>query len=517
MRIMKAAIWIAVLHFFAVPAQAQNWTLVWSDEFNGVAGDGPDPNSWTYDIGTGFGTGEIEHTTDSRDNSYIDGNGNLVIKAIRDDTGSITSARIKTKDLVQIQFGRIEARIKLPYSQGMWPAFWMLGNNIDQVSWPACGEIDIMENIGRTPSTAYGTIHGPQYANQGLGRSYTLPDGQQFQDDYHVFGMVWSPYQIQFYVDDVVYGTLSRSSLMYGAPWPFYDHAFFIIFDLAVGGPWAGPPDDTTVWPQYMYIDYVRAYQWTPGPLPPANLSATAVSNSQIQLAWDPSATDGVSYNVYRGQTPDFVPDLTTVIATDVTAAAFSDAELSANTSYYYLVTASGQQSAESDPTNEAGDTTLVSETSGGPIRIDAGGYGVDDFVGDTDATGGSTNAFTVEIDTSAVSDPAPQHVYQTERWGPSTYTIATLTPGASYLVRLHLCETTFSPPNRRTFNVTINGAPVLTEFDIYAAAGGLNKAVVPEFAVTADDNGQLTVKFLQGTQGTNHNPSVRGIEVIPQ
>jgi hypothetical protein len=306
---------------------------------------------------------------------------------------------------------------------------------------------------------------------------------------------------------------------MYGAPWPFYDHPFYIIFDLAVGGSWAGPPDQTTVWPQYMYIDYVRAYQMTPGPDAPLNLSAMAVSNSQIQLAWDASLTDGVSYNIYRGDAPDFVPDLTTLIATDVTSMAFTDAELSANTSYFYLVTATGQQSAESDLSNEASDTTLTSETSGGPIWIDVGGYGVENFIGDTDEISGNhnTNAFTVPIDTSAVSNPAPQHVYQTERWGPSTYTIATLTPGGSYRVRLHLCETTFSPPSRRTFNVRINGEPVLTEYDIYAEAGGLNTAVVPEFTVTADDGGQLTVEFAQGTQGTNQNPSVRGIEVIPQ
>src|SRR5262249_19418558 len=240
---------------------------------NGDAGSAPDPTTWTYDIGTGFGTGEIEHTTDSRDNSYLDGNGNLVIKAIRDDTGYITSARIKTKALFEVQYGRIEARMKLPYSQGMWPAFWMLGNNFDVVGWPRCGEIDIMENIGRTPSTAYGTLHGVQYANLGLGGSYTLPNGQQLHDDYHLFGIIWSPYQIQFYIDDTVYATLSRSSLMNGAQWPFYDHPFFIIFDLAVGGPWAGNPDATTVWPQYMYVDYVRAYQWTPGPAAATNLA----------------------------------------------------------------------------------------------------------------------------------------------------------------------------------------------------------------------------------------------------
>jgi beta-glucanase (GH16 family) len=509
------AIWMLALLTLSAPAPAyaQNWVLVWSDEFDGAAGTGPDPANWTYDIGTGFGTGEIEHTTDSRDNSFIDGNGNLVIKAIKDQSGLITSARIKTKRLFEIRYGRIEARIKLPYSQGMWPAFWMLGNNIDAVSWPRCGEIDIMENIGRTPSTTYGTIHGPQYANQGLGRSYTLPDGQQLHDDYHIFGTRWSPYQIEFYMDDVVYATLARSSLMYGAEWPFYDHPFFLIFDLAVGGPWAGNPDTTTVWPQLMSIDYVRAYQWTPGPAAPGNLTAAAISNSQIQLNWDASATDGVGYNVYRGTDPNFLADITSLIATDVTLPAFSDVELTANTAYFYQVTATGSQSAESDPGGPAGDTTLISETNGGAILIDAGGYGVENFAGDVDFAGGNTNAFTSPIDTSGVTDPAPEHVYQTERWGASTYTIATLTPGASYRLRLHFCETSFNAANQRTFNVAVNGERLLTEFDVFAAAGGKNKAVVREFSVSADDGGQLMIQFLPGS---HNNPSIRGIELIP-
>jgi hypothetical protein len=395
----------------------------------------------------------------------------------------------------------------------MWPAFWMLGNNIDTVHWPVCGEIDIMENIGRTPSTVYGTIHGDGYARQGLGRSYTLPGGQQLHDDYHVFGAVWSPFLVQFYIDGIVYATLTRASLMYDAGWRFYDHPFFIIFDLAVGGPWAGNPDVTTVWPQFMTIDYVRAYQWTPGPGAPVNLTASAVSNSQIQLNWQASGTPGVAYNVYRSPTSGFTPDLTSVIATDVSSTSFLDTELGAMTAYFYRVTATAQQSAESDPSNEAGDTTPLFGTSGGPIRINAGGYGVENFAGDVDFAGGRVNASTSPIDTSVVTNPAPQQVYQTERWGPSTYTVSTLTPGANYTLRLHFCEPVFNGPNQRTFHVRINANQVLTDFDIFAAAGAKNKAVVQEFTVNADDSGQLVIEFLTGT---HNNPSVRGLELIP-
>ena len=509
----RLGLWVLVVLAFSLRLRAQNWVLVWSDEFDGPAGSGPDPNNWTYDIGTGFGTGEIEHMTDSRDNSYLDGNGNLVIKAIKEAGGRITSARIKTKALFEIQYGKIEARIQLPYSQGMWPAFWMLGNNIDTVHWPTCGEIDIMENIGRTPSTVYGTIHADGYANQGLGLSYTLPGGQQLHDAYHIFGVVWSPYLLQFYIDDIVYASFTPASLMYGAGWRFQDHPFFIIFDLAVGGPWAGNPDSTTVWPQTMTIDYVRAYQWTPGPDAPSNLSATAISNSQIQLNWQASGTPGVTYNVYRSTMPGFRPDLTSLIVTGVTSANFRDVELSPNSTYYYLVTATEQQSAESDATNQGSDTTPLWGTSGGPILIDTGGYGEDSFSGDLDFSGGNTNAFTSPIDTSAVTNPAPQQVYQTERWGPSTYTIPTLTPGGAYTLRLHFCETVFNGPNQRTFHVNVNGNQVLTDFDIYTAAGGKNKAVVEEFNVSGDDNGQLLIEFLRGA---HNNPSIRGIELIP-
>jgi hypothetical protein len=182
-------------------------------------------------------------------------------------------------------------------------------------------------------------------------------------------------------------------------------------------------------------------------------------------------------------------------------------------TAYFYRVTATAQQSAESDPSNEAGDTTPLFGTSGGPIRINAGGYGVENFAGDVDFAGGRVNASTSPIDTSVVTNPAPQQVYQTERWGPSTYTVSTLTPGANYTLRLHFCEPVFNGPNQRTFHVRINANQVLTDFDIFAAAGAKNKAVVQEFTVNADDSGQLVIEFLTGT---HNNPSVRGLELIP-
>jgi beta-glucanase (GH16 family) len=244
----------------AAPARAQTtWTLAWSDEFSGPAGSSPDPTKWTYDIGAGgWGNNELEYYTNSRNNSYIDGQGNLVIKAIKQRYrgSAYTSARLKTQGLFSQAYGKFEARIKIPYGQGLWPAFWMLGNNINTVGWPTCGEIDIMENIGKEPGTVHGSLHGPGY---DFSAPYTLAAGQQFASNYHVFDVEWDPTQIRWYVDGILYETVSASNLAASQNWVF-NQPVFIILNVAVGGNWPGSPDKTTVFPQYMYVDYVRAY-----------------------------------------------------------------------------------------------------------------------------------------------------------------------------------------------------------------------------------------------------------------
>src|ERR1039458_7903310 len=191
----------------AVLAQTTSgWKLVWSDEFNGPSGSAPDLSKWTYDLGGGgWGNGEAETYTSSPQNVFQDGKGNLVIRAIRDSSGNYTSARLQTgspqasthtADL-SWQYGRIVARIKLPFGQGVWPAFWMLGENIGAVGWPTCGELDIMENFGtfnNNVSVNNGTAHGPAYSGgSGIGESYALPFGEKVADDYHVYTIEWSP------------------------------------------------------------------------------------------------------------------------------------------------------------------------------------------------------------------------------------------------------------------------------------------------------------------------------------
>jgi len=250
------------------PPSVPQWTLVWSDEFSGPNGSAPDSTKWGYDVGgNGWGNDELEYYTSRTQNAYVQ-DGNLVIQALKETyTGSdgvtrnYTSARLLTANLFSQAYGRFEARIKTPYGQGMWPAFWMLGNNIGQVGWPQCGEIDIMENIGKEPSMIHGSIHGPGYTGgTGVSNSYTLPSGAQFADDFHVFAVEWEPNVVRFYVDSNLYATDTASSLPAGSTWAF-DHPFFIILNVAVGGDWPGAPDSTTVFPQQMLVDYVRVYQ----------------------------------------------------------------------------------------------------------------------------------------------------------------------------------------------------------------------------------------------------------------
>ncbi len=243
------------------------WTLIWSDEFNGPNGSSPDPTHWTFDSGgNGWGNHELEYYTRRLENAHIQ-DGSLALTALAETytgtdgvTRPYTSARLKTEGEFAAAYGRFEARIKIPSGQGMWPAFWMLGNNLGTVSWPACGEVDIMENIGKEPSTIHATIHGPGYSGaNGIGSPYSLPSGK-FSDDYHLFAVEWEPKVIRFYVDRHLYATRTPADLPAGASW-VYDHPFFIILNVAVGGAWPGNPDPTTVFPQTMLVDYVRVYQ----------------------------------------------------------------------------------------------------------------------------------------------------------------------------------------------------------------------------------------------------------------
>lgn len=252
------------------------WKLVWHDEFTGRIGSRPRGTRWTYDIGNeGWGNKELEVYTDHRENAHIvadpDAGGGkaLAITALRTAAGGYTSARLKTQDRCEWTYGRFEGRIKIPGSpgcsvascQGVWPAFWLLGNDIETKNWPRCGEIDIMEWIGSEPGKLHATLHGPGYCgDKGLHGVVALPARRRYHGEYHVFAVEWSASVIQWFLDGVLYHTVARADLPAGKKWVF-DHPFFLIINLAIGGSWPGYPTDATLFPQSLHVDYIRVYE----------------------------------------------------------------------------------------------------------------------------------------------------------------------------------------------------------------------------------------------------------------
>jgi beta-glucanase (GH16 family) len=292
---LLAALCASALTVSSVAAQTDTahskWRLVWSDEFDGPDGSAPDPRKWTYDIGVdddGWGNKELEYYTNSPRNGVVRG-GNLVITAVKEKytgpnvqpkgpdenqpagsgtagqgtvTRDYTSARLKSQGLFSQTYGRFEARIKIPHGQGIWPAFWMLGDDIDRVGWPRSGEIDIMENVGKEPSKVHGSIHGPGPSGSStddMTATYALPTREAFSDAFHIFAVEWEPKVVRFYVDGNLYETATPAGLPQRTGWVF-DHPFFVLLNLAVGGDWPGSPDDSTQFPQRMLVDYVRVY-----------------------------------------------------------------------------------------------------------------------------------------------------------------------------------------------------------------------------------------------------------------
>jgi len=236
------------------------WELVWSDEFEGPAGQLPDAGNWRFDIGTDWGNAQLEYDTDRPENASLDGSGNLAITARQESYqgSAYTSARITTKDLYEPQGGLIEARIRLPSGKGIWPAFWLLGANIDTVPWPGCGEIDIMEFRGQEPSIVLGSLHGPGYSGSNPITSEYFFENGRFDTGFHVYSVEWKENSVNWFVDGVRYRTVNRDEVP--GEW-VYDHPFYIILNVAVGGNFVGFPGPDTVFPQTMLVDWVRVYE----------------------------------------------------------------------------------------------------------------------------------------------------------------------------------------------------------------------------------------------------------------
>jgi len=298
--------WLA----FANISAAQAWTQAWSDEFNGPANSAIDSANWTYDTGSLMVNNEVEYycapgsstppCVAGTPNAYIDGSGHLVIQAIKISSsvapysGSWTSARLKTINLQNFQYGRLESSMELPVGAGIWPAYWALGNNINSVNWPTSGEIDFMENVpasgGLGPTAIRSTIHGGNSSSScycggnGIGAPYTFPSNDPNGTDvttFHTYGGIWSPNMVQFYVDDPtkIFFVVTASDIPSGQTWDF-NHPFFLLLNLAVGGTgsWPGPPDGNTPNPAVMTVDYVRWYK-------PLTLAGPTMTASPISLS----------------------------------------------------------------------------------------------------------------------------------------------------------------------------------------------------------------------------------------
>lgn len=268
---------LAALSICTLPAAAsppKGYTLTWSDEFHGPVGSPPDKAHWGYDTGdNGWGNNELQNYVSDTQHAQIvadpaatDGRALQILATYNGQGlthGNFESVRLVSRDKVTAHCGYIEARLHLPAGQGIWPAFWMLGADISTpgVGWPQCGEIDIMENKGREPSVNHSSLHGPGYSGGSpLTATYALPNGQKFGDGYHTFGLLWTASTLTFSVDGHPFETRTPADLPPGKEWAF-DHSFFFLLNVAVGGYFGGDPDATTVFPQKLRVDYVRVYK----------------------------------------------------------------------------------------------------------------------------------------------------------------------------------------------------------------------------------------------------------------
>ena len=342
----------------------QSYKLVWSDEFNGSS---LDRSKWSFEIGNGtngWGNSELEYYT-NRTQNCSEQNGILNITALKENYNgyNYTSARIKTQGRFSFKYGKVEAKMKLPFGQGMWPAFWMLGDNISQVGWPKCGEIDIMEMIGGQGRE--NTVHGSAHWGGDYTRKYSLSSGT-FADSFHVYDITWTPSQIAWLVDGITYATLDITPSSLSA----FQNNFFIILNLAVGGTWPGSPDNSTVFPQSLQVDYVRVYQDTsafPGVSivsPPNN--SEFQPNSNITLKADASVQSGNITKV------EFYQDAMKIGETFVSPYSMTwNNVLSGNYKIFCTVYTSTGRSSTSEPLNiNVSGNAVTSPYGGTPANI---------------------------------------------------------------------------------------------------------------------------------------------------
>jgi beta-glucanase (GH16 family) len=411
------------------------------------------------------------------------------------------------------QHGRIEFIAKLPQGLGYWPALWMLGTNITSVSWPACGEIDVMENKQSLGNQVQGTLHYSDANTNHLSQTqlYALPNGGSVTN-FHTYAIEWTTNSIKWLVDSNLAQTWTSWSSATG-PYPApYNAPFFLVMNVAVGGNYLGNPTDAqinagTVFPGEMQVDWVRVYDDVPASGPPFAPTGVNIGQGQAKafLTWDASSSGATGYNIKRATISGGPYTVVGSAATN----GYTDSGVSTCSTYYYVISATN---SFGESTNSAQSTVNLGAYA---TAVNSGGSASAQFSADTNFAGtvsGGTQAtpVTTTIDTSTVTSPAPQDVYQSERYGNFTYTFTNLTAGLNYKLRLHFAEFYWTAVGQRRFNVLINGTQVLSNFDIIAAAGAANKANIQEFNATPN-SGQIAIQYVKVTD----NAKSSGIELL--
>ena len=529
-------IFVALCFLSASSLHAQ-WVQNWGDDFNGNANTSYNHNLWTNEVkdntGNVWGDGTIQSTSDSLSNVYLDGNGNLIIAMTYNaNPGSgqtnYTSARLKSLPTTGLgPYGQIDFVAQNPSAVGMGAAIWGLGaSNNTGTPWPWCGELDMMELQAANNQHNGSTVHGGQtdgqtyYEYGGISSSVNLTGSTTFDNSFHQFTTQWAPYHLQYFLDGVLYGDLHHYNLGATDQWST-NKPYQLILSSGIGGN-GGTPNGQG-FPSNLTIQYVHYNTWSAGaPAPVTNLQVTGTTSNSTSLSWTASTTSGVLYNIYASTTEGTAPSDSDLVIEGVTGTSYTDTGLQPNTTYYYTVVSSnwGGESTASNATI----TTLAPGNSTG-IQLSAGGYAFGTFKTSSFVLGGATNyhwqtgppAGLTTVDPSGVTNPAPQEVYNTERWGSAAWTITGLNPLAGYTVRLHFVEFANNAAGARNFNVAINSQQVLTNFDIFAAAGAEYKAVVKEFYTQADENGIIEIETTKGTStASDLNPTINAIEVLP-
>jgi len=531
-----------LLCFAGTSSLRAQWTQVWGGTFSGSANTTYNHSEWWNNVqqntGNIWGDGTIQSTSDSLQNVYLDGNGDLVIAMTYNASpGSgqtaYTSARL-TSTYAAGPYGKIDARIQNPLATGMGAAFWALGadaypantepgssnpSTSGGVPWPWCGELDMMEIQSVTDQHNGATIHGGEtdsqtyYEYSGISAVVNLTGSTTFDNSFHVFTTQWSPYQLEYFLDGTPYGTVNLADTGATDQWEMNQPINFILSS-GVGGN-GGTPNGTG-FPSNLVVNYVDYSVWSGGqPNPATNLTASETNSNAVTLNWDASSTSGVTYDIYASTTPGTTPSLATLVAQNVTATTYIQTALQPNTTYYYTVVSANYGGESTAAT--ATITTLPPGNSSG-IQLSAGGYAVGTYMNSQMVLGGNSNYhYGLAISTSQVANPAPQQVYRTERWGPAAWTIAGLNPSNGYNVRLHFVEMAHTASGERNFDVSINGETVLNNFDIFAAAGAADTAITEQFYTQADENGIIELQTNLGTSTVaDLNPTISGIEIIP-